>query len=64
MTADLDFPGQVTVLVGVTVFAGLPVAEWWPSGLRRMLAVLVLSSAGDASLAVSVEELKVCWTSS
>lgn len=64
MTTDLDFPGQVTVLVGVTVFAGLSVAEWWSSGLRRMLAVLVLSFAGDASLVVSVEELKVYWTSS
>jgi hypothetical protein len=28
-----------------------------------MLAVLVLSFAGDASLVVSVEELKVYWTS-
>lgn len=63
MTTDLDFSGQETVLAGVNVFVELSVAEWRPSGLRRILAVLVLSFAGDASLVVSVEELKVYWTS-
>ena len=63
MTTDLDFSGQETVLAGVVVCVELLVVEWWPLGLRRILAVLVLSFAGDASLVVSVEELKVYWTS-
>jgi len=59
----LDFSGRETVLVGVTVYVELSVAEWWPSGLRRIPAVLVSNFAGDASLVVFVEELKVDWTS-